>query len=466
MNHKNTTEWDLPAPPARRGRSAEVRPPHAADRRTTGVRQSATAPNATVCLTGGAPLPAPTTPCGRTRSELDALHVKHCGSFLWDMHFFTHDSDIIPGTTTPSGLPRCLACFCTIAQHPSAKRTPEDMLAMVRWLRDGRPLDENLTQRGARFLASNPSFRTVQPSLYFHNVGRDLVAELRDIHACPRDARRPVLMTAGICGIGKTVLLLRALDAIPPAGPTLDVARMYITFDSTTAAWLQPAGRDCFNAALLLRAFHAALTTLGPNLTFMTFLDNADWVKFVDPAKYLPLLADALGVQTLAIAVDKITSGLRDHMPSGTDLEAQTVTQLCDLFRWADIRRAPQADASQGADGEATTAAAVIPILSCMDPRYARAAQRSDDDRTLMWLQTDLAPSLDEVADRVDRSSRLATRLREVFYRQLYAACSGHFRLCASVHSRAGDSKVSRSALRDAFKREVDVLANHLAHEP
>jgi hypothetical protein len=46
-------------------------------------------------------------------------------------------------------------------------------------------------------------------------------------------------------------LLLRALDAIPPAGPTLDVARVYITFDFATNDALELGGRDRFNAAVL-----------------------------------------------------------------------------------------------------------------------------------------------------------------------------------------------------------------------
>jgi hypothetical protein len=60
----------------------------------------------------------------------------------------------------------------------------------------------------------------------------------------------------------------------------------------------------------LLRIFHAAVATLDPKsgANFNTFLYDADWEKFVDPAKYLPLLGDALGVQTLAIAVDEIAS--------------------------------------------------------------------------------------------------------------------------------------------------------------
>jgi hypothetical protein len=274
-------------------------------------------------------------------------------------------------------------------------------------------------------------------------------------------------MTTGCFGTGKTVLLLRALDAIPPAGPTLDVARVYITFDLNTRAWLAPGGRDCFNAALLLRAFHAAIRTLGPNLDFHDFLHNADWEKFVDPATYLPLLADALGVQTLAIAADRITNGVSHQAPSGADLEAQTVTQLCDLFRWADIKRMPQADAPQGAD-EATTAAVVIPILSCMHPRYARAAQKLDDDRTVVWLQADHAPCVDEVIQHLEQSSRpaLAARLRELSYRQQYAACGGHFRLCAAVCNVVSRAATSPEQVRSALERAVHVLVTCLILEP
>jgi hypothetical protein len=191
-------------------------------------------------------------------------------------------------------------CTKTKPENLLGIQTPEDLLDRVRALRNGRPLSEILTQSGARFLASDSGRRTVDPSLYLHDPAHDLVAQLRDIHACSRDARRPVLMTTGIYGSGKTMLLLRALDAIPPAGPTLDVARVYITFDFYTRDRLEPGGRDCFNTAVLLRVFHAALTTLGPDLDFREFLHNAHWEQFVDAATYLPLLADALGVQTLA----------------------------------------------------------------------------------------------------------------------------------------------------------------------
>jgi hypothetical protein len=397
---------------------------------------------------------------------------------VWATLFFTRDSDVIPGTATPSGLPRCLECGHTIDEHRpedqavGARRrrgtkTPEDLLDAVRALRNGRPLNEILAQMGARFLASDWELRSIGPALHFRDAGRDLVAELRDIHACPQDARRPVLMTTGIFGTGKTVLLLRALDAIPPTGPTLDVARVYITFDFATRYALAPGGRACFNAALLLRVFHAALTTLGPHLSFYEFLHDADWVKFVDPTTYLPLLADALGVQTLAIAVDRITNGVSHQAPNRADLEAQTVTQLCDLFRWADIKRVqPPSSPRSVIDG--TTAAVVIPILSCMHPRYARAAQRSDDDRELVWLHADLAPSVNELVAPVDPSSRpaLAARFRELFYRQQYSACGGHFWLCAEVHGSVGDLEISPSGLRCALEGPVRVLVNCLTLEP
>jgi hypothetical protein len=274
-------------------------------------------------------------------------------------------------------------------------------------------------------------------------------------------------MTTGCFGTGKTMLLLRALDAIPPAGPTLDVARVYITFDLNTRAWLAPGGRDCFNAALLLRAFHAAIRTLGPNVDFHDFLHNADWVKFIDAATYLPLLADALGVQTLVIAVDRITNGVGHQAPSGADLEAQTVTQLCDLFKWADIKRMQQAPSPRGGDEKAATAAVVIPILSCMHPRYARAAQKLDD-RTLVWLHTDLAPCVDEVIERLEQSSRpaLAARFRELPYRQQYAACGGHFRLCAAVCNVVSRAATSPEQVRSALERKVHVLVTCLTLEP
>jgi hypothetical protein len=420
---------------------------------------------ATAATTGVVPSTAPTPPCGRTQSELDDLYFAHFDSPVW-AHFFYRAAP--PHLT----IPRCVKCGCTIAEHRPSEAverrrgtaTPKDLLRRIRALRDGRPLNEILSRNGDQFLASNPRFRTIRRSLYFHNAGRDLVAELRDIHTCPQDARRPVLMTTGMFGTGKTVLLLRALAAIPPAGPTLDVARVYITFDSTTRDTLHPGGRNCFNAALLLRVFHAALTTLGPDVDFMKFLDGANWRTFIDPAKYLPLLADALGVQTLAIAVDRITNGVRHQASSWTDLEAQTVTQLCDLFRWADIKRVQQPPSPRGgADEEAATAAVVIPILSCMHPRYARAAQRSDNDRTLMWLHADLAPCVNELVAHVSRPL-VAARFGELSYRQQYAACGGHFRLCAEVYVRVADPKASPELVRRALKLEVDMLVTCLTH--
>jgi hypothetical protein len=331
-------------------------------------------------------------------------------------------------------------------------------------LRNGRPLSEILAQSGARFLASDSKCRTVDPPSYLHDPGRDLVAELRDIHASPRDARRPVLMATGIYGSAKTELLQRALDAIPPAGPTLDVARVFITFDYDTQDALEPGGRDRFNAALLLRVFHAALTTLGPKLDFYHFLRNAHWEQFIDAATYLTPLADALGVQTLAVAVDKITNGVRDHMPTRADLETQTVTQLCDLFRWADIKREHLAAAPRGADDEATTAAVVIPILSCLYPRHARAAQRSDSDRTLLWLQADLAPCVSGRVHRVDPSSRpaVAARLLELSNRQQYAACGGHV-LCAKVCAEVAEVPTSPDEEWDWLKACASIMTRDLS---
>jgi hypothetical protein len=443
----------------------------------TEIQQGAEArPDATAATTAATPSThAPTAPCGHTRTELYDLHVAHSGSPVWSRFFFkTAPPRHLQHLTVADDLPRCIDCGCTIHEHRlvdaayvTGKRgtvTPEVLLDRIWTLRNGRPLNEILAQRGARFLASDPRFGTVGTFLYFHDADHDMVAQLRDIHACSTDGRRPVLMTTGIFGTGKTILLLRALDAIPPAGPTLDVARVYITFDFATGNALKPGGRYRFNAALLLRVFHAALTTLGPYVYFREFLDNADWAKFVDAAKYLPLLADALGVQTLAIAVDRITSGVRHQAPSGTDLEAQTVTQLCDLFKWADIKRVQQAAAPRGADDEAATPAVVIPILSCLYPRCARAAQRSDNDRPLLWLQAGLAPSLDEVANRVDPPSRpnLSARLLELSYRQQYASCGGHFRLCPAVCWTVAQAETSPERVRDRLKGAVDVLANQL----
>jgi hypothetical protein len=64
-------------------------------------------------------------------------------------------------------------CGCTIAQHGSAAQpagakrrvTPEDHLARIRALRNGRPLSNVLEEMRVQFLASDPGFRKVEGAL-------------------------------------------------------------------------------------------------------------------------------------------------------------------------------------------------------------------------------------------------------------------------------------------------------------
>jgi hypothetical protein len=482
----NTDRDNLPMPPARRERAAEVEPPRTAHSRI-GVHQGVTAPDAAAAVTGAAPSAAPTRPCGITQNMLFEVQTKHAiDSEVWSRVFFkTEVPRHLQHLTIGDDLSRCIECGCTIGQHrpadqavcavPAARKqgtaTPEELLGRVRELRARRPLSTIL---GASFLASDPRFRKVEPSLnrdmarfpYVYNGGNDLVAQLRRVHAYRPDVRRPVLLNVGVRGSGKTMLLLRALEAIPRAEPTLDVARMYITFNSTTTDRLQSGGDECFKAALLLRAFHAALSTLGLHVDFKTFLDAADWEKFINPVAYLPRLADALGVQTLAIAVDEIAVGVEGHMPRGTDLAEATKTQLDDLFKWADIpgqSAAAQAGADEVVPRDVATAV-VVPILSCYFPRYARAAE-TGSNRTLVPLQADLAPCVDDIIARVGQppsESLLVKNLSEFAYRQQYLSCGGHFMLCGVVCNVVQELDTSPSQVQRALDNQVRLLVGQL----
>ena len=60
----------------------------------------------------------PTLPCGFTQVTL-AQFLKEAdkGELKFERYFFTRASDVIPGTATPSNIPRCLKCGCTIDEH-------------------------------------------------------------------------------------------------------------------------------------------------------------------------------------------------------------------------------------------------------------------------------------------------------------------------------------------------------------
>jgi hypothetical protein len=60
--------------------------------------------------------PAPTVPCNRTRRELDAL-VARLDEDKLGRAFFTLESDVLRGATTPSRASRCLQYGCKIGQH-------------------------------------------------------------------------------------------------------------------------------------------------------------------------------------------------------------------------------------------------------------------------------------------------------------------------------------------------------------
>jgi hypothetical protein len=343
--------------------------------------------------------------------------------------------------------------------------TPEDLLDMITSLRNGRSLDEMLRARGASFLASNPDFRTVRPSVdrdqafpYVYNGGHNLIAKISPLWTWRMCSHRSPLVAVGVRGSGKTMLLLRALDIFPRAQPKLDLARVYITFDSTTATPLRPGGRNCFRAAVLLRVFHAVLATLDLNVPFETFLSSVDWQKFSSEG-YLPRLAKALGVKTLAIAVDEFASGVRAHMPSGAaaaDVHAQTEKELGRMFVYWGALHPNEPKVTK------ETPAAVVPLVSCAFPRYVRAAVMATSHMACrLWV--DLAPCVDDMINQAEPSRRphLAKCFRELFYRQEYAACGGHFQLCATVYA-AVDRQAPRVVVREALQRQIGSLACEL----
>jgi hypothetical protein len=109
-----------------------------------------------------------------------------------------------------------------------------------------------------------------------------------------------------------------------------------------------------------------------------------------------------------------------------------------------------------------TTAAGVIPVLSCYYPRYARAAE-SSSGRELVSLQVDLAPCVNDIIKhRPDLEQRFNNELN-IYYRQQYAACGGHFLLCAIVCTEVAKDQTSPDAVRDAVNRQVDKLMDQLA---
>jgi hypothetical protein len=78
--------------------------------------------------------PAAPAGCNRTREELDALMSgAKKGDTDFDKYFYTLPTDMFPGTTTPSKIPRCIECGRTIGQHPTddsrgARRRREEPL--------------------------------------------------------------------------------------------------------------------------------------------------------------------------------------------------------------------------------------------------------------------------------------------------------------------------------------------------
>jgi DNA-directed RNA polymerase subunit N (RpoN/RPB10) len=81
---------------------------------------------------------APAMTCRRSRNELDAL-LKRVDHDKFRHFFFTRDSDVVPDTTKPSGLPRCVQCGCAIEEHWSeqaatCRRTRNDLDALLKLL--------------------------------------------------------------------------------------------------------------------------------------------------------------------------------------------------------------------------------------------------------------------------------------------------------------------------------------------
>jgi hypothetical protein len=235
---------------------------------------------------------------------------------------------------------------------PEAPRpaTPAALLERVKTLRGERSLREALETRGAVFLASFPRFRALQGETlvrgdarfpFVHRQGHPLAPVLRGaIMARPSEHPfgRPALLNVGVRGSGKMLLLLRALEAIPEAVPELEVARIYVTFNANTT-FAVAQGPKAFTAGVLLRVFHAVLFTLGDTEFFMTFLSTVDWTQFTDHEFLLPKLAEALGVQTLVIAIDDVAIGIEAHRPYKSDMETEAASELRSVFSWADTVR-------------------------------------------------------------------------------------------------------------------------------
>jgi hypothetical protein len=325
--------------------------------------------------------------------------------------------------------------------------TPETLLKRIKSLRGDRSLREALKARGSVFLAPDPAFRALGDDVltrdnakfpFVCRKGRPLAPELRDVIMIPlsANAHRPALLNVGVRGSGKTVLLLRALEAIPEAVPEWKFARIYVTFNATTTDAVAQ-GPHAFAAGMLLRVFHAVLATLGADEDFVNFFLALDWTQFTDHEFLLPKLAEALGVQTLVIAIDEVALGVEMHSSHEANMECEVTTELRSLFSWAETPRprtggAPHLKAQTNND---QTPPVVIPIASCYYPRYAWAVA-SGGGRELRPLQVDLAPFLDDVVAQLEVDGRPdeARRFRDdLFVKQHYTACGGHFLLCASV---------------------------------
>jgi hypothetical protein len=219
---------------------------------------------------------------------------------------------------------------------------------------------------------------------------------------------------------------------------------VFITFDSTTSMLLQRGERDCFRAALLLRVFHAVLATLGLDVPFKTFLSSVDWETFTCPERYLSDIARALDVNTLAIAVDDFATGVMTHMRCGAEGEhAQIVAELANIFvNWGELQK-------RDTD---LPPVVVVPIISCCFPRYVRAAEE-ESRHIARRLWVDLAPCVDDMINQAEPSRRphLAKCFRDLYCRQQYAACGGHFQLCATAYA-AIDRQASRAEMREVLQ--------------
>jgi hypothetical protein len=354
------------------------------------------------------------------------------------------------------------------AGAPAARLTPNDLLDKIQSVLYGRGLSEVLKERNVVFLASHPRLRSTSLALtrdratfpFVYTEGHELTPHLKSV-LTSKGLHRAVLFNAGVRGSGKTVLLLRALDAVPAVVPELSVARIYVTFDSPTDDVIEPGGRG-FNAGLLLRVFHAVVATLGVeggDTSFNSFLDTVDWQRFEDRG-ILPKLATALGVESLIIAVDEVATGIRLHKTADFNLKTHTDLRLNDIFCWTDIVKA-----SAGAQVFAEPAAVTV-FVSCYYPRYAMDASIRG---RLVPLEVDLAPCLDAILPHVkrwrqDRAFKDQPEVAaDVFYRQRYAACGGHFLLCARFFAAVSAEPIfSHDTVGSALAPEITMLADEL----